>query len=104
MISYLTISASARLFTEFDTDRDNSLSASELKQLITRVKFGSYKLNEDDVLTEVFQEFDRDGNDAIDEPEFILGVTKYLDKAIQAAHASGTDGTKIIEEFDRVSS
>ncbi|KAH6829133.1 hypothetical protein C2S53_014827 [Perilla frutescens var. hirtella] len=90
-----------QLFREFDTDGNKSISAPELKQIITRLNFSSYQLNEDDVLKEIFKEFDRNNNDFIDEPEFVEGVTKYVDKAIQAAHTSGVDGTKIIEEFER---
>ncbi|XP_047955245.1 sodium/calcium exchanger NCL-like [Salvia hispanica] len=89
------------LFKEFDTDGNKSISEAELKQLIIRVKFQSYKLNEDDVLRETFREFDQNHNDSIDEPEFVNGMTKYLDKAIRAAHTSQIDGTKIIQDFDR---
>ncbi|XP_057764345.1 sodium/calcium exchanger NCL1-like [Salvia miltiorrhiza] len=90
------------LFREFDTDGNKSISAPELKQLITRVKFQSYKLKEEDVLREIFKEFDRDSNDFIDELEFVNGMTKYLDKAIQVAQTSEVDATKIIENFDRI--
>lgn len=56
------------------------------------------------MLRETFREFDQNNNDSIDEPEFVNGMAKYLDKAIRAAHTSQIDGTKIIQDFDRASS
>ncbi|KAH6790323.1 hypothetical protein C2S51_005329 [Perilla frutescens var. frutescens] len=88
------------LFREFDTSGDGSLSETELKQLISRVKFGTYQMKDDEVIKEMFRVFDQDNNDAIDEQEFIRGVKGYLEKAMKAVNTS--ERTRVIEEFDKI--
>ncbi|XP_073146437.1 sodium/calcium exchanger NCL-like [Henckelia pumila] len=87
------------LFRKFDTDKSQSISKSELEQLISTVKFGEIQQNHD-IVKELFKDFDQDNNDMIDEPEFVAGVTKWLNKAIRVANTS--DKTKSIDEFDKI--
>ncbi|KZV57548.1 hypothetical protein F511_03008 [Dorcoceras hygrometricum] len=87
------------LFKQFDTDKSKSISKSELEQLISTVKFGEIQQSVD-VVKELFKDFDQDNDDMIDEPEFVAGVTKWLNKAIRVANTS--DKAKSIDEFDKI--
>ncbi|XP_073273858.1 sodium/calcium exchanger NCL-like [Primulina huaijiensis] len=87
------------LFKQFDTDKNKSISKSELEQLISTVKFGEIQQNVD-IVKELLTDFDQDNNGIIDEPEFVAGVTKWLNKAVRIANT--TDKTKSIDEFDKI--
>ncbi|KAL2494931.1 sodium/calcium exchanger family protein/calcium-binding EF hand family protein [Forsythia ovata] len=88
------------LFRQFDNDNNNELSKTELEQLIRTVKFEGFQPNYKDLIKELFKDFDKDGNHTIDEPEFVDGVEKWVDKAIHVADCS--DKTSSIDEFDRI--
>ncbi|PIN25583.1 Ca2+ sensor (EF-Hand superfamily) [Handroanthus impetiginosus] len=88
------------LFKQFDTNEDGSISKSELEELIRNIKFGEFQLAHEDIVKKLFQDFKKDSNDIIDEPEFLAGVHKWLDKAIRVANTS--DRTRIIDEFDKI--
>ncbi|KAH6777718.1 hypothetical protein C2S52_006683 [Perilla frutescens var. hirtella] len=88
------------LFKEFDSSKDGSLSEDELKQLITKVKFGTYQMKDDDVIKEMFRAFDLDGDEVIDEQEFINGVKGFLEKAMKSVNTS--ERTRVVEEFDKI--
>ncbi|XP_051124985.1 sodium/calcium exchanger NCL1-like [Andrographis paniculata] len=88
------------LFKQFDLDGDKSISFSELNQLISTVKFGEMKAKSEDTIMELFKDFDKDGDQIINEPEFIEGVSKWLNKAISVAKTS--DKSKAIDEFDKI--
>lgn len=88
------------LFRKFDCDGNRSISKTELKELISTVQFGDSKPNYKDVVKELFKDFDKDRNNEIDEPEFIEGVTRWLNRAVRVADT--TDNTKSIEKFDEV--
>lgn len=65
------------------------------------VKFGEVvQLDCDDSVKKVMREFDRDGNDMIDQHEFVHGITRWLDEAIRVSKCS--DKRKAIDEFDKV--
>ncbi|XP_075502943.1 sodium/calcium exchanger NCL1-like [Primulina tabacum] len=87
------------LFKQFDTDKNKSISKSELEHLISTVKFGEIQQNVD-IVKELLKDFDQDNNGVIDEPEFVAGVTKWLNKAVRIANT--TDKTKSIDEFDKI--
>lgn len=57
-------------------------------------------MKEEDVLKELFKDFDEDNNNIIDEPEFVEGVKKWLSKAISDTNTQ--EPAKIIDEFDKV--
>ncbi|KAK6124222.1 hypothetical protein DH2020_042058 [Rehmannia glutinosa] len=88
------------LFKQFDSDGDRSISKSELEQLISTVKFGEFQPKYEDVVKQLFKDFDMDKNSTIDEPEFVEGVTKWLNKAVSVANTP--DKTRTIDEFDRI--
>lgn len=97
----LTCLCSGSLFRKFDSNEDNSISKSELENLLKTVKFGETQLKYEDVLHDLFKDFDTDNNDTIDEPEFVAGLKKYVDKAIRVSKAQ--DKTKAIDEYHDVS-
>ncbi|KAL6546537.1 hypothetical protein OROMI_022258 [Orobanche minor] len=88
------------LFKQFDSNGDKSISKSELEQLISNVKFGEFQPKYEDIVKELFRDFDKDNNSNIDEPEFVDGVTKWLNKAIRVANTP--DRKKSIDEFDSI--
>ena len=57
-------------------------------------------MKDEDVVKEMFKCFDQDGNEAIDEKEFMKGVQDYLDKAMKAVGSS--QKTRALEEFEKV--
>ncbi|KAL2524238.1 sodium/calcium exchanger family protein/calcium-binding EF hand family protein [Abeliophyllum distichum] len=88
------------LFNKFDTDKSNSITKSEMEQLIHTVKFGDMQLDRDGVVEKVMKDFDRDGDNIIDEEEFVDGVTKWLKKAINVTKCK--DAKNSIDEFDKI--
>ncbi|GFQ05346.1 hypothetical protein PHJA_002678700 [Phtheirospermum japonicum] len=88
------------LFKQFDSDEDKSISKSELEQLISTVKFGEFQPKYEDVIKELFKDFDKDNNNIIEEPEFIEGVSKWLNKAVRVANAP--DKKTSVDEFDKI--
>ncbi|KAL0353014.1 UNVERIFIED_CONTAM: Sodium/calcium exchanger NCL1 [Sesamum angustifolium] len=88
------------LFRQFDTDGNKSISASELEQLLTTVKFGESQIKHEDIVKELFKDFDVNHNTTIDQKEFEDGVTKWLNRAIDVAKT--TDKRRIIDEYDKI--
>ncbi|KAL3643493.1 hypothetical protein CASFOL_014308 [Castilleja foliolosa] len=88
------------LFKQFDANKDKSISKTELEQLISTVKFGEFQPKHEDVLKELFKDFDTDNNNIIEEPEFIDGVSKWLNKAVSVANAP--DKKTSVDEFDKI--
>ncbi|KAK4485287.1 hypothetical protein RD792_007920 [Penstemon davidsonii] len=88
------------LFKRFDYNGDKTISASELEQLISTVKFGDFQPKYEYVVKELFKDFDQDNNNTIDEPEFVEGVTKWLTKAINVANSP--DRTKSVDKYDEI--
>ncbi|KAL2244396.1 UNVERIFIED_CONTAM: Sodium/calcium exchanger NCL1 [Sesamum indicum] len=88
------------LFRQFDTDGNQSISASELEQLLTTVKFGESRVKYEDIVKELFKDFDVNNNTTIDPKEFEDGVTKWLNRAMDVAKT--TDKRRIIDEFDKI--
>ncbi|KAK4485288.1 hypothetical protein RD792_007921 [Penstemon davidsonii] len=92
--------APAHLFKKFDTDNSNSLSLSELEELISSVKFGESQQNYQEMVKKLVKDFDIDGDNIINEQEFIHGVTKWLIKTIDVTKCK--DIKRSIEEFDKI--
>ncbi|CAI9783707.1 unnamed protein product [Fraxinus pennsylvanica] len=91
------------LFKQVDTGFDNKISKTELEQLIRSLNFGEFQPNYDDVVKELFEDLDKDGNNVIDEPEFINGLIDFENKALPAAKHSDEKGSfdeiqKIVKE------
>ncbi|KAM3285005.1 sodium/calcium exchanger NCL1 [Capsicum chacoense] len=88
------------IFHQYDFDRNNVLTKPELEELIGSVKFGEVEINRDDSVQKVLRDFDRDGNDIIDEHEFVHGMTKWLNEAISVTKCP--DKKRAIDEYDKI--
>ncbi|KAL8468162.1 hypothetical protein ACS0TY_031415 [Phlomoides rotata] len=85
------------LFKQFDTDNSNSLSRAELKQLIhTSIRTG----NSQEMVNKFMKEFDEDGDNIVDQHEFVQGITKWLNKAMDVTKCK--DAKRSIDEFDKI--
>lgn len=67
------------LFEEIDRDGDNLLSFSELKQLLSEIRFRK-KYDKDETFEKVAKEFDLDGDSKITRDEFVAKFSKWLDQ------------------------
>lgn len=88
------------IFHEYDLDRNNAITKSELEELIGSVKFGEVEINRNDTVQKVLRDFDVNDNNMIDEDEFVHGVTKWLNEAISATKCP--DKKKAIDEYDKI--
>ncbi|XP_042045415.1 sodium/calcium exchanger NCL-like [Salvia splendens] len=90
------------LFKQFDTDRSSSLSRPELEQLIhtTVTKTGDSQLHHEEMVKKFVEDFDMDGDDIVDEQEFVHGMTKWLNKAMDVTKCK--DAKRSIDEFDKI--
>ncbi|KAG8369846.1 hypothetical protein BUALT_Bualt14G0056300 [Buddleja alternifolia] len=95
-----TKSVAGNLFKQFDLDGDKSISMPELEKLITTVKFGEFKPQPEDIIKELFKEFDKYNKNIIDEPEFDEGVDKWLNKAVRVANTP--DRTGSVDLYDKI--
>ncbi|KAK9078216.1 hypothetical protein SSX86_002273 [Deinandra increscens subsp. villosa] len=91
------ISAIKRLFERIDLDKDNFVSPSELKRLI--MELNSEKLPEDvdEETAIIMHDLDTNGDQQIDEQEFINGFKQWLNTSnyelISMSPGSTTDGS-----------
>ncbi|KAM3394076.1 hypothetical protein P3S68_003077 [Capsicum galapagoense] len=88
------------IFHQYDSDGNNSITRNELEKLIRSVKYDEVQLNCDDSVKKVMQDFDTDRNDMIDEPEFVDGMTRWINEAIRAT--SCKDKKRAIDEYDKI--
>ena len=70
----------SRLFDSIDEDKDNRISFSELKTLLTEINFGPTSLSVDDAVAKMMEELDTDGDRMLNEEEFATGLSKWLQK------------------------
>ena len=61
-----------------DLDKDNSLSQEELKKLIVQVNFGKIPWDADEIVGKMMEQLDVNGDQFINEDEFISGFLKWL--------------------------
>lgn len=71
-----------------------------MEELIGSVKFGEVEINRDDSVKKVLRDFDKDGNNMIDEHEFVHGMTKWLNEAVKVTNCP--DKKRAIDEYDKV--
>lgn len=74
------IIAIKRLFDSIDEDKDNLISFSELKTLLTDIKFGPTHLSMDEAVAKLMEELDTNGDYMLNEEEFVTGLSKWLQK------------------------
>ncbi|KAI3675014.1 hypothetical protein L1987_84595 [Smallanthus sonchifolius] len=72
------VSAIKRLFKSLDVNNDDFLSRSELKKLMLDFDFGEISWNVDEATSHIMQDLDKNGNQQIDEEEFVDGFKDLL--------------------------
>ncbi|CAN0921722.1 Sodium/calcium exchanger NCL [Linum grandiflorum] len=91
-----------KLFGTVDQDKDNYVSASELKALIIGITFEEVDFDRDDAVSKLMSDFDTSLDAKIDENEFVHGITKWLNEAKgsgPAAPDAGPRTMKFINDF-----
>ncbi|XP_018731636.2 sodium/calcium exchanger NCL [Eucalyptus grandis] len=91
-----------RLYEQFDRSGDNTISQSELKELITGVKFGDTPFDMDEVVLKVIEIFDRSGDGQINEEEFIAGLVGIKNQASKSNTSLDDFYQETWEETDKV--
>ena len=94
-----------RLFSAIDTNKDRSISKSELRALIVGINFEEIDLDKEDAIDKLMKDFDTSHNDEIDKGEFFEGIKKWLGKLKWMRPPSGDSGphTKHFLNFHSVS-
>ncbi|XP_073287245.1 sodium/calcium exchanger NCL2-like [Primulina huaijiensis] len=72
------VPAIKRLFKKIDLDKDDCISYDELKQLMTNMKFGMITYDADIAASKIMEELDASGDHLIDEEEFVMGLSRWL--------------------------
>ncbi|XP_030550188.1 sodium/calcium exchanger NCL-like [Rhodamnia argentea] len=78
-----------KLFRTLDENGDGYLSAAELKALIVGIQLEEIDLNEDDAVDKVMKDFDSSNDFLLELPEFVDGISRWLNKARSSGAASG---------------
>ncbi|XP_065044259.1 sodium/calcium exchanger NCL1-like [Musa acuminata AAA Group] len=88
-----------KLFHKLDLDSNGSLSHAELRALIIGIQIDEIDLDTDDAVDKIMIEFDTSQNSSIEEDEFIVGLTKWIDEAKRSVANSGAYSKKFMHEF-----
>ncbi|XP_073156126.1 sodium/calcium exchanger NCL2-like [Henckelia pumila] len=72
------IAALKRLFKDVDLDQSNSISYSELKKLVANIQSGILPGDADLAVSKMMEELDVNGDQSINEEEFVMGMSKWL--------------------------
>ncbi|XVF27551.1 hypothetical protein REPUB_Repub14bG0117900 [Reevesia pubescens] len=70
-----------KLFQKIDENNDSSISSYELRAFMLAIQIDEFGLQEEDFVTKIMDEFDTSGDSEIDETEFVIGVSNWLNKA-----------------------
>ncbi|XP_075102869.1 sodium/calcium exchanger NCL-like [Nicotiana tabacum] len=81
------------LFTKTDKDRSNSITLTELEELVNQLESGKVKVDSNFALSTLSRIFDKNGDERINEEEFIEGCKKLIQE-------SNGDSTSIRKHFD----
>ncbi|XP_048235031.1 sodium/calcium exchanger NCL [Ricinus communis] len=90
-----------KLFYAIDENKDNKLSASELKALILGIRFEEIDFDKDDAAGKVMKDFDTSRDNSIDLEEFENGISKWLEEAKRsgAVFTDGSRTSKFLDDF-----
>ncbi|URD82312.1 calcium-binding EF hand family protein [Musa troglodytarum] len=103
LVSYclyqVSIVSFIRLFHRLDLDSNGSLSHAELRALIIGIKIEEVDLDREDAVNKIMNEFDTSQNSNIEEEEFVLGISKWIDEAKRSVANSGAYSKKFMHEF-----
>ncbi|XP_057466067.1 sodium/calcium exchanger NCL-like [Actinidia eriantha] len=89
-----------KLFKKIDGNGDGYISETEMRALIVGIRFDEIHLDEDEAMKKVMTEFDTSSDSRIDLPEFIDGITKWLEVAKCSGAASTEAGPTTIKHLD----
>ncbi|PSR96389.1 Vacuolar cation/proton exchanger like [Actinidia chinensis var. chinensis] len=89
-----------KLFNKIDGNGDGYISDTEMRALIVGIRFDEIHLDENEVMKKVMTEFDTSSDSRIDLPEFIAGITKWLEEAKRSGAASVEAGSTTIKHLD----
>ncbi|KAF7140679.1 hypothetical protein RHSIM_Rhsim06G0204600 [Rhododendron simsii] len=84
-----------RLFHAIDMDGDNHISSAELKAMIIGIQFDEINFDEADATEKVMKDFDTSQDRNINEPEFIAGISRWLDEARHSVASSNAGPTTV---------
>ncbi|KAK9152954.1 hypothetical protein Sjap_000434 [Stephania japonica] len=91
-----------KLFKTIDLDGDQLLSAPELGALMIGIRFDEIDLDRDDAVQKVLRDFDTSGDAYIDENEFVVGISRWLNEAKRSLASTPLPGprtSKFIDHF-----
>ncbi|KAK9150395.1 hypothetical protein Syun_008704 [Stephania yunnanensis] len=91
-----------KLFKTIDLNDDLQLSASELSALMIGIRFDEIDLDHDDAVQKVLRDFDTSGDAYIDENEFVIGISRWLNEAKRSLASTSLPGprtSKFIDHF-----
>lgn len=92
-------SAIKKLFHKIDLDSNGQVSRAELRALVIGIEFEEVDLDSDDAVEKLMQDFDRSGNDGIEEEEFVEGISKWLNEAKRTVGPSHVYSKDFINDF-----
>ena len=91
-----------RLFSAIDVNHDGHITDSELRALIVGFQFGEIDLDHDDVVNIIMNDFDTSGNSKIEMPEFVAGISRWLNKTIKTAARNPGSEAKLLNDVHMV--
>lgn len=66
------------MFENLDVDNSNTISQTELKNLISDINFGKVPMCKDEVVVKIMEDLDIDGDNEINVEEFTKGLTRWI--------------------------
>ncbi|CAA0816020.1 Transcription factor TCP4 [Striga hermonthica] len=85
------VAAIKRLFRDIDLDKNEYISNSELKELINNITLGIIPYNSDIAASKLMEELDLSGDKLIDEEEFVMGFSKWLNASYHKEHSNNSE-------------
>ncbi|KAK1320062.1 hypothetical protein QJS10_CPA03g00117 [Acorus calamus] len=92
-----------KLFQVIDQDKNGKVSHSELRALIIGIQFEEIDLDKDDAVDKVMAEFDTNRDNTIEEQEFIVGISKWLNEAKHVVANSAIFADPLVDAVDNFS-
>ncbi|KAK9132010.1 hypothetical protein Scep_011538 [Stephania cephalantha] len=89
-----------KLFKAIDLNDDRQLSASELSALMIGIRFDEIDLDHDDAVQKVLRDFDTSGDAYIDENEFVIGISRWLNEAKRSLASTSLPGPRTSNFID----
>ncbi|KAL7216739.1 hypothetical protein ACSBR1_028636 [Camellia fascicularis] len=88
------------LFKKIDVNGNGQISATEMRALIIGIQFNDFNVDVDDAVDKVMNDFDTSLDSKIDELEFFVGISKWLNEAKCTWASSVQAGPHTIKYLD----